>query len=67
MTTITADNLTDAQVSEFRDSLPRGHYMWQWTVDAVSAASPSHPHRKTNARRAVAAAINDGRLVREAK
>lgn len=54
---VTADSITDKQISELRDSLPRDHYAMQWTIDAVSP-SASHPHRQRNARRACAELIN---------
>lgn len=52
---VTADNLTNAQIDEFRESLPRGHYALQWTIDAV-VDPPGN--RRNNARREVAALIN---------
>jgi len=51
----TADNLTDAQIDEFRYSLPRGHFALQWTIDSI-VDPPGN--RRNNARREVAALIN---------
>ncbi len=51
----TADNLTDEQVRDFRESLPRGHYALQWTIYAV-VDPPGN--RRNNARREVASLIN---------
>lgn len=58
MKIVTAENLTDEEIRGWLANLPIGHYSTQWYVDAMGPASASHPHRKANARREVAAAIN---------
>ncbi|HET9063710.1 MAG TPA: hypothetical protein VFO62_10515 [Candidatus Binatia bacterium] len=57
MPTVTADTITDADIETLRATLPRDHYAYQWTIDAVTP-SPSHPHRQRSARRECAAIIN---------
>ena len=54
----TADNLTDEQVRDELAILPAGHHAIQWCLDALALASPSHPHRRNNARRLIAELIN---------
>ena len=54
---LTEDNITDAEIEAFRESLPRGHYAYQWTIDAL-VPSRSHPHRQRNSRRECAKLIN---------
>lgn len=55
---LTADTVTDAQIEALRSSLPRNHYAWQSTVDAL-VPSPSHPSRRRNARAMCADILND--------
>src|ERR1044072_3186444 len=46
---LTADTITDEQIRELRAGLFPSHYMFQWTIDAVTP-SASHPHRQRNPR-----------------
>lgn len=45
---LNANNITDEQIYELRDSLPRGHYMISVCADALG--SSNHPQRKRNTR-----------------
>lgn len=45
---LTADTITDSQIHELRDSVPRGHIDALWCDDAL--ASSHHPVRRRNAR-----------------
>ncbi len=56
---VTADNLTDDQAEELRWSLPKGHYAFQSTIDAVNDLDRiHHPNRWRNARALCAELIN---------
>lgn len=49
--------MTDVQIQEALDALPRDHYSAQWYRDAL--ASHDHPQRRANARRIVYTLINN--------
>lgn len=55
---LTADTITDAQITAYFETVDRNHYSFQWCIDALQPSSPSHPHRRRNARGNLARIIN---------
>lgn len=54
---VTAENITDEQIRELRDSSPHGGYVRQFCDDALASHDP--PMRKRNCRRVCAEIFND--------
>ena len=59
---ITGETITDSQIWDYRDSLPREHFMVGVCADALG--SPNHPLRRRNCRAMVADAINRNEVVK---
>lgn len=55
---LTGKTVTDEQIRAFHASLPHGHRAASLCADALQPGTPSHRHRRTNARREIAEMIN---------